>query len=73
MYFMDRILGGLGSGFASDEESLTRLVTAAFAHSSQVIIDRSLRGWKEVEYEVIRGICQWIINREFQEFLKRCR
>ena len=47
-------LGGLGSGFAENEEELTNLATAAFAHTSQVLIDKSLKGWKEVEYEVIR-------------------
>lgn len=47
-------LGGLGSGFAETEEALVTLVTSAFAHTSQVLIDKSLKGWKEVEYEVIR-------------------
>jgi carbamoyl-phosphate synthase/aspartate carbamoyltransferase/dihydroorotase len=47
-------LGGLGSGFADNEEELTILATAAFAHTSQLLIDKSLKGWKEVEYEVIR-------------------
>lgn len=47
-------LGGLGSGFADNEEELTSLATSAFAHTSQVLIDKSLKGWKEVEYEVIR-------------------
>ena len=41
-------LGGLGSGFADNEESLRSIVSQAFANSSQVIIDKSLRGWKEV-------------------------
>ena len=47
-------LGGLGSGFASDEAELRSLATAAFAHTKQVLIDKSLKGWKEVEYEVVR-------------------
>eukprot|EP00794_Sanderia_malayensis_P004695 gene4695-5310_t len=47
-------LGGLGSGFASDESELRLLATAAFAHSKQLLIDKSLKGWKEVEYEVVR-------------------
>ena len=47
-------LGGLGSGFAEDEEELVRLAKIAFAHTKQVLVDKSLRGWKEVEYEVVR-------------------
>ena len=47
-------LGGLGSGFAENDEELVSLATAAFAHTSQVLIDKSLKGWKEVEYEVVR-------------------
>ena len=47
-------LGGLGSGFAENEEELVTLATSAFAHTSQVLIDKSLKGWKEVEYEVMR-------------------
>jgi len=47
-------LGGLGSGFANNSEELTTLVTAAFAHTSQVLVDKSLKGWKEIEYEVVR-------------------
>ena len=47
-------LGGLGSGFAANEEELVSLTTAAFAHTSQVLVDKSLKGWKEVEYEVMR-------------------
>jgi len=47
-------LGGLGSGFAENEEELFTLVTSSFAHTSQVLVDKSLKGWKEVEYEVIR-------------------
>ncbi|CAG5928432.1 unnamed protein product [Menidia menidia] len=47
-------LGGLGSGFANGREELVALVTAAFAHTSQVLVDKSLKGWKEIEYEVVR-------------------
>jgi len=47
-------LGGLGSGFASQKDELVTLATNAFAHSSQLLIDKSLKGWKEVEYEVMR-------------------
>lgn len=47
-------LGGLGSGFAEDRESLVPLVSKAFASSTQVIVDKSLKGWKEIEYEVVR-------------------
>lgn len=47
-------LGGLGSGFAYTEESLKVLVTQALAKSPQVLLDKSLKGWKEVEYEVVR-------------------
>ncbi|CAF1336207.1 unnamed protein product [Adineta steineri] len=47
-------LGGLGSGFADNREELVPLVTSALAHSSQLLIDKSLKGWKEVEYEVVR-------------------
>lgn len=47
-------LGGLGSGFADNPGVLKTLVHKALASSTQVIIDKSLRGWKEVEYEVVR-------------------
>ena len=47
-------LGGLGSGFAANKEELVALANTAFAHTSQVLIDKSLKGWKEVEYEVVR-------------------
>jgi len=60
-------LGGLGSGFAHDEKALITLVNKALACSSQVIIDKSLRGWKEVEYEVVRDIkgnCITVCNME---------
>lgn len=47
-------LGGLGSGFASNEAELDQLCARAFVNSPQVIIDECLKGWKELEYEVIR-------------------
>jgi len=47
-------LGGAGSGFADNREELVALVSVAFANTKQVIIDKSLKGWKEVEYEVVR-------------------
>ena len=47
-------LGGLGSGFCSDEEELRKLAASAFSYSPQVLIEESLKGWKEVEYEVVR-------------------
>lgn len=47
-------LGGLGSGFADNDEDLLKVAQVALAHSNQVLIDKSLRGWKEIEYEVIR-------------------
>ena len=47
-------LGGLGSGFASNESELLLLVAAAFSHTKQVLVDKSLKGWKEIEYEVVR-------------------
>uniref|UniRef100_A0A9L0TLZ6 Multifunctional protein CAD n=1 Tax=Equus caballus TaxID=9796 RepID=A0A9L0TLZ6_HORSE len=60
-------LGGLGSGFASNKEELSALVATAFAHTSQVLIDKSLKGWKEIEYEVVRdayGNCVTVCNME---------
>uniref|UniRef100_A0A673C4P3 Multifunctional protein CAD n=1 Tax=Sphaeramia orbicularis TaxID=375764 RepID=A0A673C4P3_9TELE len=60
-------LGGLGSGFANNREELTSLVTSAFAHTSQVLVDKSLKGWKEIEYEVVRDAydnCVTVCNME---------
>uniref|UniRef100_A0AAY4EJ83 Carbamoyl-phosphate synthetase 2, aspartate transcarbamylase, and dihydroorotase n=1 Tax=Denticeps clupeoides TaxID=299321 RepID=A0AAY4EJ83_9TELE len=60
-------LGGLGSGFANNSEELTSLVTQAFAHTSQVLVDKSLKGWKEIEYEVVRDAfdnCVTVCNME---------
>ncbi len=47
-------LGGLGSGFASCSDELINLCNNAFAYSPQVLIEESLKGWKEIEYEVVR-------------------
>ena len=47
-------LGGLGSGFCDNEQQLEVLVEKAFSFSPQVLVEKSLRGWKEVEYEVVR-------------------
>lgn len=47
-------LGGLGSGFCDNEQELDVLVEKAFSFSPQVLVEKSLRGWKEVEYEVVR-------------------
>ena len=47
-------LGGLGSGFCDNEEELDRLVEKAFSFSPQVLVEKSLKGWKEIEYEVVR-------------------
>lgn len=60
-------LGGLGSGFANNKEELRTLALQALAHSSQLIIDKSLKGWKEVEYEVVRDAfdnCITVCNME---------
>ncbi|MCC8144770.1 MAG: carbamoyl-phosphate synthase (glutamine-hydrolyzing) large subunit [Tannerellaceae bacterium] len=47
-------LGGLGSGFCDNEEELNELAVKAFSFSPQVLVEKSLKGWKEVEYEVVR-------------------
>ena len=47
-------LGGLGSGFADNEEELNVLCEKAFSFSPQVLVEKSLKGWKEIEYEVVR-------------------
>ncbi|XP_050452238.1 CAD protein [Cataglyphis hispanica] len=60
-------LGGLGSGFANTKEELRMLAQQALAHSNQLIIDKSLQGWKEVEYEVVRDAydnCITVCNME---------
>ncbi|CAK7896628.1 protein Ura2p [[Candida] anglica] len=60
-------LGGLGSGFADNEEELVALCNKAFATSPQVLVERSMKGWKEVEYEVVRDAfdnCITVCNME---------
>ncbi|KAG8627809.1 hypothetical protein KVT40_003682 [Elsinoe batatas] len=60
-------LGGLGSGFAEDETQLKELCEKAFAASPQVLIERSMKGWKEIEYEVVRDCrdnCITVCNME---------
>ena len=60
-------LGGLGSGFAYDEDQLVDLCDKAFAASPQVLIERSMKGWKEIEYEVVRDArdnCITVCNME---------
>lgn len=47
-------LGGLGSGFCDNEEELNKLAEKAFSFSPQVLVEKSLKGWKEIEYEVVR-------------------
>ncbi len=60
-------LGGKGSGFASDEKELRPLLENAFAYSPQVLVEENLKGWKEVEYEVVRDAydnCVTVCNME---------
>lgn len=60
-------LGGLGSGFADNERELIALCNKAFAASPQVLIERSMKGWKEIEYEVVRDArdnCITVCNME---------
>jgi len=60
-------LGGLGSGFAADDKELLELATKAFVSSNQIMIDQDLRGWKELEYEVVRDChdnCITVCNME---------
>ncbi len=47
-------LGGLGSGFCDNEQELNTMVEKAFSFSPQVLVEKSLKGWKEIEYEVVR-------------------
>ncbi len=60
-------LGGLGSGFCNNETELNTLAEKAFSFSPQVLVEKSLKGWKEIEYEVVRdryGNCITICNME---------
>ena len=60
-------LGGLGSGFCDNEEELNKLAEKAFSFSPQVLVEKSLKGWKEIEYEVVRDRydnCVTVCNME---------
>ena len=60
-------LGGLGSGFCDNEEQLRELAEKSFSYSPQVLVEKSLKGWKEVEYEVVRDAydnCITVCNME---------
>ena len=60
-------LGGLGSGFCDNEEELQAQAEEAFSFSPQVLVEKSLRGWKEIEYEVVRDRydnCMTVCNME---------
>jgi carbamoyl-phosphate synthase large subunit len=60
-------LGGLGSGFADNPEELQQLATQSLSLSSQILIERSMKGWKELEYEVVRDAennCVTVCNME---------
>jgi len=60
-------LGGLGSGFAADDNELKVMAAKAFSTSDQILIDQDLRGWKELEYEVVRDSsdnCITVCNME---------
>ncbi len=60
-------LGGLGSGFCSDIDELNKVAEKAFSFSPQVLVEKSLKGWKEIEYEVVRDCydnCITVCNME---------
>ncbi|MBK5722626.1 carbamoyl-phosphate synthase (glutamine-hydrolyzing) large subunit [Dysgonomonas sp. Marseille-P4677] len=60
-------LGGLGSGFCDNEQELRILAEKALAYSTQLLVEKSLKGWKEVEYEVVRDKydnCMTVCNME---------
>jgi len=60
-------LGGQGSGFCSNEDELVKLASKAFSYSPQILVEESLKGWKEVEYEVVRdrfNNCITVCNME---------
>ena len=64
-------LGGLGSGFAQNEAQLKALCSKAFATSPQVLVEKSMKGWKEIEYEVVRDCrdnCITVCNMEVRGF-----
>ena len=70
-------LGGLGSGFAQNETQLRALCSKAFATSPQVLVEKSMKGWKEIEYEVVRDCrdnCITVCNMEVRDvFWKQMR
>lgn len=60
-------LGGLGSGFADNAQELSELAAKAFAQSTQILVEKSMKGWKEIEYEVVRDCkdnCITVCNME---------
>lgn len=60
-------LGGLGSGFAANAHELSAIASLALAHSPQLLVEKSLRGWKEIEYEMVRDAddnCVAVCNME---------
>jgi carbamoyl-phosphate synthase large subunit len=60
-------LGGQGSGFCNNEEELKKMADKAFSYSPQILVEKSLKGWKEVEYEVVRDCydnCITVCNME---------
>lgn len=62
-------LGGFGSGFANNELELHALTKQCFTNSTQMILDKSLKGWKEVEYEVLRDAYDNCITVSFKKIL----
>lgn len=60
-------LGGQGSGFCNNEEELRKMAEKAFSYAPQILVEKSLKGWKEVEYEVVRDChdnCITVCNME---------
>ncbi|MBM2817139.1 MAG: carbamoyl-phosphate synthase (glutamine-hydrolyzing) large subunit [Ignavibacteria bacterium] len=60
-------LGGLGSGFCTNKDELISLASKAFSYSHQILVEESLKGWKEIEYEVVRDVydnCITVCNME---------
>lgn len=60
-------LGGLGSGFADTPEQLRQLAASSLSMSPQILVEKSMRGWKEIEYEVVRDAddnCITVCNME---------
>jgi len=68
-------LGGLGSGFAQNDQELRELCGKAFATSPQVLVEKSMKGWKEIEYEVVRDCrdnCITVCNMEVRSLVIVC-